>query len=203
MLNLEGTGLIGVPGTAERVFAALRNARLSVVMISQGSSEHSICCLVHQTEAERARDALLYAFAHELAIGHVQRVQLTNNISVLAAVGDGMAGHLGVAARLFESLKARPCQHPGHCPGVFRAQYFGGNRQSAGDEGTARAAHAAFWLSPQTFSIGVIGPGHVGEALLDQLCAAQQQLLSKANLDLRLRAIVSRRRMLLDERGLR
>ncbi len=65
-----------------------------------------------------------------------------------------------------------------------------------------RAAHAAFWLSPQTFSIGVIGPGHVGEALLDQLCTAQQQLLSKANPDLRLRAIVSRRRMLLDERGL-
>lgn len=50
MLNLEGTGLIGVPGTAERVFAALRTAQVSVVMISQGSSEHSICCVVKQHE---------------------------------------------------------------------------------------------------------------------------------------------------------
>ncbi|HHW4680311.1 MAG TPA: bifunctional aspartate kinase/homoserine dehydrogenase I, partial [Xylella taiwanensis] len=201
VLNLEGTGLIGVPGTAERVFAALRNARVSVVMISQGSSEHSICCVVRQTEAQRARDALLSAFAHELAIGHVQRVQLTNAISVLAAVGDGMTGHLGVAARLFESLRRA------HVNILAIAQGSSERNISVAIDSqhatkALRAAHAAFWLSPQTFSIGVIGPGHVGEALLDQLCAAQPQLLSKANLDLRLRAIVSRRRMLLDERGL-
>lgn len=59
LLNLEGTGLIGVPGTAERVFAALRQAQVSVVMISQGSSEHSICCVVRAAEAARGREALL------------------------------------------------------------------------------------------------------------------------------------------------
>ncbi|HWU71626.1 MAG TPA: aspartate kinase, partial [Pseudoxanthomonas sp.] len=88
IVNLEGTGLIGVPGTAERVFAALRNARVSVVMISQGSSEHSICCVVKSGEAARARTALLDAFAHELHIGQIQRVQATDGVSVLAAVGD-------------------------------------------------------------------------------------------------------------------
>ena len=65
-----------------------------------------------------------------------------------------------------------------------------------------RAAHAGFWLSPQTFAIGVIGPGNVGAALLDQLHAAQPQLLGKANLDLRLRAIASSKKMLLDGRGI-
>ena len=104
VLNLEGTGLIGVPGTAERVFASLRDARVSVVMISQGSSEHSICCVVRSAEAQRAQAALLNAFAHELNIGQIQRVQLTEGVSVLAAVGDGMAGQPGVAARLFEAL---------------------------------------------------------------------------------------------------
>ncbi len=104
ILNLEGTGLIGVPGTAERVFASLRNARVSVVMISQGSSEHSICCVVREEESARAQEALLLSFTHELAVGQVQRVQLTTGVSVLAAVGDGMAGQPGVAARLFESL---------------------------------------------------------------------------------------------------
>lgn len=71
LLNLEGTGLIGVPGTAERVFAALRQAQVSVVMISQGSSEHSICCVVRAAEAARGREALLHAFAHELSVGQV------------------------------------------------------------------------------------------------------------------------------------
>ena len=104
LLNLEGTGLIGVPGTAERVFAALRQAQVSVVMISQGSSEHSICCVVRAAEAGRGREALLHAFAHELSVGQVQRVQVSDGVSVLAAVGDGMAGQPGVAARLFEAL---------------------------------------------------------------------------------------------------
>lgn len=200
VLNLEGTGLIGVPGTAERVFAALRNAHVSVVMISQGSSEHSICCVVRQGEAGRARDALLHAFAHELSLGHVQRVQLTPGISVLAAVGDGMAGQPGVAARLFESLARAQVNILAIAQGSSER-----NISVAIDSRDAtkalRAAHAGFWLSPQTFSVGVIGPGNVGAALLDQLHKAQPQLLSKARLDLRLRAVLSRKRMLLEPRA--
>ncbi|MGV8959074.1 MAG: bifunctional aspartate kinase/homoserine dehydrogenase I [Stenotrophomonas sp.] len=201
VLNLEGTGLIGVPGTAERVFAALRNAHVSVVMISQGSSEHSICCVIKQAESTRARDALLHAFAHELALGQVQRVQLTLGISVLAAVGDGMAGQPGVAARLFESLGRAQVNILSIAQGSSER-----NISVAIDSNDAtkalRAAHAGFWLSPQTFSVGVIGPGNVGAALLEQLRIAQPQLLAKAKLDLRLRAISSRSRMLLDQRGL-
>ncbi len=201
VLNLEGTGLIGVPGTAERVFSALRNAHVSVVMISQGSSEHSICCVVKEAEAARAREALLQAFAPELALGQVQRVQLTPGISVLAAVGDGMAGQPGVAARLFGALG------PAQVNILAIAQGSSERNISVAidsDHATRalRAAHAGFWLSPQTFSVGVIGPGNVGAAFLDQLRDAQAKLLTKANVDLRLRAVSSSRRMLLSERGL-
>ncbi|MEN5208286.1 bifunctional aspartate kinase/homoserine dehydrogenase I [Stenotrophomonas terrae] len=201
VLNLEGTGLMGVPGTAERVFAALRNAHVSVVMISQGSSEHSICCVVKQAECERARDALLQGFSHELAAGQVQRVQLTEQVSVLAAVGDGMAGQPGVAARLFEAL--------GRAQVNILAIAQGSSERNisvaieARDATKAlRAAHAGFWLSPQTFSVGVIGPGNVGAALLEQLYASEAALLARAKLDLRLRAVASRNRMVLDQRGM-
>lgn len=201
VLNLEGTGLMGVPGTAERVFAALRNAHVSVVMISQGSSEHSICCVVKQAESERARDALLQGFSHELAAGQVQRVQLTQQVSVLAAVGDGMAGQPGVAARLFEAL--------GRAQVNILAIAQGSSERNisvaieARDATKAlRAAHAGFWLSPQTFSVGVIGPGNVGAALLEQLYASEAALLARAKLDLRLRAVASRNRMVLDQRGM-
>jgi len=201
VLNVEGTGLIGVPGTAERVFSALRNAHVSVVMISQGSSEHSICCVVKQAEAECARDALTQAFSHELAAGQVQRVQLTTGVSVLAAVGDGMAGQPGVAARLFESLGRAQVNI------LAIAQGSSERNISVAIDGcdatkALRAAHAGFWLSPQTFSVGVIGPGNVGAALLDQLYASEAALLARAKLDLRLRAVVSRNRMVLDQRGM-
>lgn len=201
VLNLEGTGLIGVPGTAERVFAALRNSRVSVVMISQGSSEHSICCVVRSAEAVRAQAALLGAFAHELTIGQIQRVQLTEGVSVLAAVGDGMAGHPGVAARLFASLGRARVNILAIAQGSSERN-ISVAIDSADATKALRAAHAGFWLSPQTFAVGVIGPGNVGGALLDQLRAAQPQLLGKANLDLRLRAIASSRKMLLDERSI-
>ncbi len=201
IVNLEGTGLIGVPGTAERVFAALRNAHVSVVMISQGSSEHSICCVVKSGEAARARTALLDAFAHELHVGQIQRVQLTDGVSVLAAVGDGMAGTPGVSARLFEALARAQVNILAIAQGSSER-----NISVAIDSRDAtkalRAAHAGFWLSPQTFAVGVIGPGNVGAAFLDQLLAAQPRLLGKANLDLRLCAIASSKRMLLDDRGL-
>lgn len=201
LLNLEGTGLIGVPGTAERVFAALRTAKVSVVMISQGSSEHSICCVVKQADAERAQSALAIAFTHELASGQVQRVQYVPGISVLAAVGDGMAGQPGVAARLFQSL--------GRAQVNIRAIAQGSSERNISvaidsEQATRalRAAHAGFWLSPQTFAVGVIGPGNVGAALVDQLLGARESLLKRANLDLRLRALASSRRQVLDVRGI-
>jgi len=201
LLNVEGTGMIGVPGTAERVFAALRAAHVSVVMISQGSSEHSICCVVRAAQCDSARAALEGAFARELASGQINGVQQTGDIAVLAVVGDRMAGTPGVAARLFDALARARVN--------IRAIAQGASERNIsvaiarGDASKAlRAAHAAFWLSPQTLSIGVIGPGKVGAALLDQIAAAAPRLKREANLDLRLRALASSQRVWTDERGI-
>ena len=133
--------------------------------------------------------------------GQIQRVQLTQGVSVLAAVGDGMAGQPGVAARLFESLGRARVNILAIAQGSSERN-ISVAIDSADATKALRAAHAGFWLSPQTFAVGVIGPGNVGAALLDQLRAAQPQLLGKANLDLRLRAIASSKKMLLDERGI-
>ena len=196
VLNLEGSGLIGVPGTAERVFAALRHAQVSVVMISQGSSEHSICCVVRHADAQRGQSALLQAFAHELGNGQVARVSLREGVSVLAAVGDGMAGRPGVAARLFQSLAAAGVNILAIAQGASER-----NISVAIDQRDApralRAAHAGFWLSPQTFAIAVIGPGNVGSALIRQLLQRRDALRQRARLDLRLLAVASRKAMLL------
>ncbi|HSC09713.1 MAG TPA: bifunctional aspartate kinase/homoserine dehydrogenase I [Rhodanobacteraceae bacterium] len=201
IVNVEGTGMIGVPGTAERVFAALRAAQVSVVMISQGSSEHSICSVVRAGQASTAQAALEGAFARELAAGQINRVQLSGGIAVLAAVGNRMAGVPGTAARLFDALARARVN--------IRAIAQGASERniSVAIEGAEaakalRAAHAAFYLSPQTVSVGVIGPGKVGAALLDQIAAASARLRREANLDLRLRALSSSRRMCLDDRGI-
>lgn len=198
LLNVEGSGMIGVPGTAERVFATLREAQVSVVMISQGSSEHSICCVVPQAQAESGKLALERAFARELEQGQIQNVTLETAISVLAAVGDGMAGKPGVAARFLSTLARAHVNLRAIAQGASERN-ISVAIDSADATKALRAAHAGFWLSPQTISVGVIGPGKVGAALLDQLAQTAPKLLREANLDLRLRAIASSRSMWLGE----
>ena len=191
LVCLEGTGLIGVPGTAERVFAALHAARISVVMISQGSSEHSICCVVRDADAQAACDALEDAFARELATAQVQGVTVQTGISVLAAVGDGMAGTPGVAARMFEALARARVNIRAIAQGASERNISIAIDSSAAAR-ALRAVHAAFWLSPQTIALAVIGPGKVGSALLDQLQSAMPRLRERHAIDLRLRALASR-----------
>ncbi len=201
VLELSGAGLIGVPGTAERMFAALHAAGVSVTMISQGSSEHSICCVVTAAQAERGRDAVRDAFADAIANGQVEGIDATSGIAVLAAVGDGMVGMPGVSARLFEGLARARVN--------IRAIAQGASERNisvavadADAVRALRAAHSAFWLSPATLSVGLIGPGNVGRALLAQLADALPRFADESKiehrLDLRLRALASSRSMVLN-----
>src|SRR5262245_27932965 len=104
MVNLEGAGMIGVPGTAHRLFGALRDENISVILISQGSSEHSICFAIPEGQAARAGQVVRRAFDSELRQGQIQSVEVDRGLSILAVVGDGMAGTHGTAAKVFAAL---------------------------------------------------------------------------------------------------
>ena len=197
LVNLEGAGMIGVPGTAHRLFGALRDSGISVILISQGSSEHSICFAIPESQAARAEESVRRAFEAELRGGQIQHVEITLGMGILAVVGDGMAGAHGVAAKVFNSL--------GDAAISVRAIAQGASERNisvvvdgAVSAKALRAVHAAFYLSPNTMSIGLIGPGTVGRVLLAQM-ATQIGRLRDLNLDLRVRGIATSTRMLLEE----
>ncbi len=199
LVNLEGSGMIGVPGTADRLFASLKNAGVSVTLISQASSEHSICIAVPQNLAERARTVVTETFVDELASGQIQSVDVSAPQSIVAVVGDGMAGTPGVAARFFGTL--------GRAGVNIRAIAQGSSERNISavvdsEEATKalRAAHSGFYLSAKTISIGLIGPGTVGTALLRQIEKQSDKLAQDFNLDLRIRAISRSKNMLLGDR---
>lgn len=199
LVNLEGSGMIGVPGTADRLFAALKKAGVSVTLISQASSEHSICIAVPQELADRARDVISDAFSDELSSGQIQSVDTTDAQSIVAVVGDAMAGTPGLAAKFFGTL--------GRAGINVRAIAQGASERNisavvdSDDVVRAlRAAHSGFYLSSKTISIGLIGPGTVGGTLLEQIQKQSERLLDDFNLDLRVRAIARSGKMLLDQR---
>ena len=198
LINLEGTGMIGVPGTAHRLFGALREEGISVILISQGSSEHSICCAIPQEQAERAVAVTRRAFERELAEGHIQSVDVDPDLAILAVVGDGMAGTPGVAAKVFNALGTSGVN--------VRAIAQGASERNIsvvvdgrGATRALRSVHAGLYLSANTISVGVIGPGTVGRVFLEQLAAQSRQLREQFQLDLRLRGVMASRRMLLGD----
>jgi aspartokinase/homoserine dehydrogenase 1 len=201
ILNVEGAGMIGVPGTAERVFGALRHGGISVVMISQGSSEHSICCVVREAEVDRAERLLDDAFRRELDRGLIERIAITRAISVLAVVGDGMAGHPGTAARLFDQLGRGRINVRAIAQGASERN-ISVAIDSADAARALRAVHAGFYLSAQTISVGVIGPGNVGAVLIEQLREAAPRLRERFGIDLRVRAIAGSHKIAYSESGI-
>ena len=200
LVNLEGAGMIGVPGTADRLFSGLRDAGISVTLISQASSEHSICFAVPVETAAQVDSVVRQAFKMELEQGLIQSVEVQDNCSIVAVVGDGMAGLPGVAAKFFGTL--------GTAGISVKAIAQGSSERNISavidrDDTTRalRAAHSGFYLSATTVSVGLVGPGHVGGALLDQIAAQVERLANEFNLDFRVRAIATSSRMHLAERA--
>jgi bifunctional aspartokinase / homoserine dehydrogenase 1 len=200
LLNIEGTGMIGVPGIAERLFGALKEVGVSVVMISQASSEHSICFAIPRAQVEIAKNTVEKTFYGELHQAQIQAINVTPDCSILAIVGDNMAQKPGVAGRFLGAL--------GKAGVNIRAIAQGSSERNIsavidGKESTkaVRATHAAFYLSPQTISIGVIGCGLIGGTLLDQLGSQLNVLKENHNIDLRVRALSTSKKMLLQDQG--
>ena len=104
LINVEGTGMIGVPGVAHKLFGALRAVGVSIVMISQASSEHSICFAVPQAHAELAKKTIEQTFFAELQRGEIQTVDLRESCCIVAMVGEGMIERLGMAGQFFSAL---------------------------------------------------------------------------------------------------
>jgi aspartokinase/homoserine dehydrogenase 1 len=205
LITVTGNGMLGVPGIAARTFAALHGRRISVSLISQASSEHSICFSVPETHAADARDSLVKEFQGEIARREIDGVEVSSGMATVAVVGLGMQGTPGVAAGVFGALAA------GGLNVVAIAQ---GSSElnisvviAAADAAEAqRRIHAAFQLSriaggsvirPERMEIVLLGFGQIGRALSSLLARVDRPALS-----LRVAAIIDRSGFLFEPEGL-
>ncbi|HTG85427.1 MAG TPA: bifunctional aspartate kinase/homoserine dehydrogenase I, partial [Pyrinomonadaceae bacterium] len=200
LINVEGTGMIGIPGVAHKLFGALRAVDVSVVMISQASSEHSICFAVPRVHAERAKKTVEETFVVEMQRGEVQTVDLTDGCCIVAMVGDGMIDQLGMAGQFFSALGKAGINVRAIAQGSSERNISAVIKQTEATK-ALRAIHSAFYLSNQTLSIGVIGTGLIGGTLLRQLQTRIEELKRDRSIDLRVRGIMNSRGMILADRS--
>ncbi len=201
LINVEGTGMMGIPGVAHKVFGALRAVDVSVVMISQASSEHSICFAVPRVHAELAKKTVEQTFVVEMQRGEVQTVDLTEGCCIIAMVGDGMIERLGMAGKFFSALGKAGINVRAIAQGSSERNISAVVEQAEATK-ALRAIHSAFYLSNQTLSIGVIGAGLIGGTLLRQLQTRIEELKRDRGIDLRVRGVMNSRRMILADRHL-
>ena len=200
LINVEGTGMVGVPGTASNIFSCVRDAGVNVIMISQASSEHSVCFACTTAQAPRAVAALEARFRDAISAGRLSRVVAIPGCSILAAVGQQMASTYGVCAMLFEALAKSAINVRAIAQGCSEYNITT-VIDGADTERALRAVHARFYLSETPITVGVVGPGAIGRTLLRQLQEQLPVLHSEFNIDVRVAAIASSSRMLLSPAG--
>ena len=202
LVRLEGDGMVGVPGIAGRLFGALAREGVSVILISQGSSEHSICFAVAPDDTVRARRVVEEEFVLERRAGLVDDLVVEEDQAVLAAVGETMHERPGLAGRLFSVLG----QHGVNVKSIAQ----GSSELNVSlvvdhrDEARAlRAIHGAFFFPRRRrLTVAVAGLGRVGATLVEQIRQVAPRLLEEEDLDVRVAALFSRRHGLLERDGL-
>ncbi|HSS75340.1 MAG TPA: bifunctional aspartate kinase/homoserine dehydrogenase I [Thermoanaerobaculia bacterium] len=199
LVDVSGSGMTGVPGVAARVFQAMAMAGISVILITQGSSEMAISFAVAETDGSRAREALNEAFKAELAAGLLDPVQLRLGGSILSLVGDGMRHRLGVAGAFFGALAA---------VGVSVVAIAQGSSErnisavvAATDAPRAvRHLHAQLFERRIELQLVIWGVGNVGAKLLRKI--AEHEARNERRVDLRLYAVANSQGCAFDAGGL-
>ena len=125
VLNLEGSGMVGIPGFSKRLFDALSRAQINVILITQSSSEHSICVAVEEKFGALAKRVVDREFEYEIAVGKIEPLRVENGFSILALVGDNMKNHTGHFRKNVRRARRAGHQHSRHRARLVRTQYFG------------------------------------------------------------------------------
>ena len=201
LLSLEGSGMVGIPGFSKRLFEALAAEKINVILITQSSSEHSICVGVNDADVVKAKTAVDNAFEVEITQGKVDPLNIESGLSIIALVGDKMKNHTGISGRMFSALGRNGVN--------IRAIAQGSSeRNISAVIGTAdvkkavNVLHEAFFeTSYKQLNVFVVGAGNVGRKLIEQLQQQQQFLLDHLKLQVNIAGIANSKKMLFAEEG--
>jgi aspartokinase/homoserine dehydrogenase 1 len=202
LLLLQGPGMPGVTGIAGRMFAALASVGVNVILITQGSSELSICCAVLPQDAENGARALKEEFKYEISTGTIQKPAIEKDLSIIAVVGEMMKHRVGISGRVFKALGRN---------GINVVAIAQGSSElnisivvSAQDRSKAMSAiHDAFFLAGvRTVNVFLVGTGLIGGTLLGQVKAQHERLFKDHSIRVRVAGIANSRLMLIDANGI-
>lgn len=201
LLSLEGSGMIGIPGFSKRLFEALANEKINVILITQSSSEHSICVAINTSNVVKAKLAVDKAFEIEIAQKRVEPLIIETDQSIIALVGDKMKSHPGISGKMFDALGRNGINVRAIAQGSSERN-ISAVIANADIKKAVNVLHEAFFESVyKQLNVFIIGVGNVGSKLLNQIKQQQKFLEDHLNLQIRINGIANSKKMLFADNG--
>ena len=196
LLTLEGNGMIGIPGFSKRLFETLSQESINVILITQASSEHSICFSVLEEEAQKAKLSIDIAFENEISLGIINPLLVESNLSIIALVGEQMKSHQGISGKMFSTLGKNNVN--------IRAIAQGASERNISTVIAKKDVKKALNVLHERFfedqkkqiNLFIIGVGNVGAKLIEQIEQQLPYLNKKLNINIRVIGLANSRKML-------
>ena len=202
LLTLEGSGMIGVPGYSQKLLTVLAQHHINVIMITQASSEHSICLGIEASEADFAQQTIDEVFALDIETKKINPIRVEKGLSIVALVGENMKNHQGISGNMFRALGNNNVNVKAIAQGASEKNITAVINNSDIKKALNTLHEAFFEEQIKKMHLFVTGIGNVGSKFLEQVQQQREFLKERFKLNLSVVGISNSRKMFFDANGI-
>tara|TARA_R110002073_G_scaffold72537_1_gene177205 strand:- start:184814 stop:187264 length:2451 start_codon:yes stop_codon:yes gene_type:complete len=202
LITLEGAGMIGVPGFSKRIFEILSINNINVKLITQASSEHSICIGIDDSNAEKAKEVIDAVFEFEISKEKVNPLMVETDLVIIALVGDNMKSHQGISGKMFSTLGSNNVNIRAIAQGASEKNISAVIAKKDVKKALNSLHEEFFEGNTKQVNIFITGVGNVGSKLINQIKQQQEYLKQRLNMNFRVVGLSNSRKMLFRENGI-
>ncbi len=202
LLNLQGSSMVGVAGVSSRLFGTLANNDINLILITQASSEHSICFALDPKDSSLAKIVIEKEFSREIESGKIDQVAIEEQMSIVAIIGENMANTPGISGKLFNALGKNGINVSAMAQGSSERNVSIVISKKDISK-TLNTIHEVFFLSDiKTLNVFIIGVGLIGGTLINQITTHNKKLEKDHALKINIVGMTNSKKMIFDDEGL-
>ena len=202
LLTLQGNGMVGIPGFSKRLFETLSNEKINVILITQASSEHSICIAISDKDANIAKKAIDKTFENEISLHKIDPIIIEKDLAIIAIVGDNMKNHQGISGKMFSVLGKNNVNIRAIAQGASERNISAVISKNDVKKALNTIHERFFEERTKQLNLFITGIGNVGEKLIDQIQQQQSFLKKNLKIDLRIVGMSNSRKMIFNSKGI-
>ncbi|WP_178988367.1 bifunctional aspartate kinase/homoserine dehydrogenase I [Winogradskyella schleiferi] len=202
LLTLQGNGMVGVPGFSKRLFETLAQEKINIILITQSSSEHSICFGISDNDAARAKEVIDIVFEYEIALQKIDPLVVETDLSIIAVIGDKMKSHQGISGKMFSTLGKNNVNIRAIAQGASERNISAVIHKNDVKKALNSLHEQFFEIKTKQINLFITGVGNVGERLIEQIKQQKAYVKENFKISLRVAGLSNSRHMIVNDEGI-